>query len=155
MRKKILVDIDVIAVALHYVNDNDYSIAGAFLKRIETAEFELYITYSLLDLVEAWRSGPIKEKILDFYKKYFHILPAIEIEAASIKKGIQLEEIAQKISKNGIKPEDASIAVITSLFSFALVTLNRKHLRNRRNEINKMLKERGLDEIDILLPNEI
>jgi hypothetical protein len=89
------------------------------------------------------------------HKTYFYVIPAVEIEAKSAEKGIKLEDIAGKLSEKGVKPEDAALAVITSLFSLALVTLNRKHLRNKRDEINKVLKRRGLDEIEILLPSEI
>ncbi|MBI2172993.1 MAG: hypothetical protein HYT73_02150 [Candidatus Aenigmarchaeota archaeon] len=155
MKKKILVDIDVVAVAEHYVNDRDYKIAKAFAKRITSGEFEVYTTHALLDLVKAWDNVAIKEKILLFYKSYFYVIPAAEIEAKSSERSIKLEGIVEKLSKKGVKPEDAILAVITSLFSLSLVTLNRKHLRNRRSEINEILKRNGLNEIRILLPNEI
>lgn len=155
MKKKILVDIDVVAVSEHYVNDNDHKIAEPVMKRIKSGEFEVYATHALLDLIRAWSSGPIKKKILSFYDAYSYSIPAIEIETKSSEKSIKLEEIVSKLSKKGVKEEDASIAVITSLFSLILVTLNRKHLRNKRDDINKILKEHGLNEIEILLPSEI
>jgi len=155
MKKKILVDIDVVAVSEHYVNDNDHKIAAPIMKRIKSGEFEVYTTHALLDLIRAWSSGPIKKKILSFYDAYSYSIPAIEIETKCSEKNIKFEHIVSKLSKKGIKEEDASIAVITSLFSLILVTLNRKHLRNKRDDINKILKEHGLNEIKILLPSEI
>ena len=155
MKKRILVDIDVVAVAEHYVNDNDHKIAKPFTKRVKSGEFEIYTTHAMLDLIELWSSGPIKRKIISFYKSYSYIIPAIEIEAKSNEMRIKLEEIVDKLSKKGVKPEDAALAVITSLFSLTLVTLNRKHLRSKRDEINKILKEQNLNEIKILLPSEI
>lgn len=155
MKRKVLVDIDVIAVVEHYIRDTDYKIAKPFVERIMSGEFEVYATYSLLDLVEKWQSKAIKEKILSVYRAYSYVIPAIEIEIRSKEKGITLEALVNKLSKKGVKEEDAALAVIASLFSLTLVTLNRKHLRNKRNEINKILKEAGLDEIEVLLPSEI
>lgn len=57
MREKVLVDIDLVAVAEHYVNDNEHKIAKTFTARIKSGEFEVYTTHALLDLVEAWFSN--------------------------------------------------------------------------------------------------
>jgi hypothetical protein len=67
--KKLLVDIDVVAVAEHYVNDNDHKIAKTLSKRITSREFEVYTTHAVIDLVEAWNDEKIKEKILSFYSR--------------------------------------------------------------------------------------
>lgn len=155
MKKKVLVDIDVVAVSEHYVNDNDYKIAEALMKRIKSGEFEVYATHALLDLIRAWGNGPIKKKLLSFYDAYSYSIPAIEIETRCAEKDVKLEEIVSKLSKKGVKEEDAALAVITSIFSLILVTLNRKHLRGKRDVINKILGENGLDEVKILLPSEI
>ena len=154
-KRKVLIDIDVVAVSEHYINDKDHPIARTFVDRVESGEFENYTTHSLLSRVEIWRKEHIREKVLNVYHDYCYIIPAIEIEAKSKDYNIIFEEVVERISKAGVKEEDAAIALVSSLFGLALITLNRKHLRNKRDEINKILKEVGLSEISILLPNEI
>jgi hypothetical protein len=154
VKRKILIDIDVVAVAEHYIKDKDYPMSKSFINRIKSGEFEIYATHSLLELVEKWRREKIKEKVLEIYRTYSYIIPAIEIETRSKQKNVVFEKIVEKLSKIGVKKEDGALAVV-SLFGLILITLNRKHLRNKREEINKILKEVNLDGIDILLPNEI
>ena len=61
-----------------------------------------------------------------------------------------------KFKKIDIKDEDGLLIFVASLFKLDyLVTFNRKHLRNRNTKINEILKECGLNEIDIIGPDEI
>lgn len=150
-----MIDIDVVAVSEHYINDKDHPIAKSFIDRIKSGEFETYTTHSLLALVEDWKDKEIREKMVAIYHAYCYVLPAVEIQAKSGEKKIIFEEIVGKLSKRGVKEEDGALAVVASLFGLALVTLNRKHLRNKRDEINKILKDVGSSEIEIFLPNEI
>ncbi len=150
-----MIDIDVVAVAEHYINDKDHSISKSFIERVKSGEFETYTTHSLLALVENWKNKEIREKVVAIYHAYCYVIPAIEIQARSEEKKITFEEIVGKLSKKGVKEEDGALAVVASLFGLSLVTLNRKHLRNKRDEINKILKDVGLSEIKIFLPNEI
>ena len=56
----------------------------------------------------------------------------------------------------GIKREDAALVLVASLFSFDyLVTFNRMHLKNKKEESNKILKEWKLPTIQILGPEEL
>ena len=152
---KILIDIDVIAVAIHYINDKDYSIAKIFIDRTKAGEFEVYSTQTLLELVKKWKEKNTMQKILDFYKRYSYTIPTFEIMNKSKESGIFFENIVKKLSNKGVKEEDAALTVIASLFGLILVTLNRKHLRNKQIEINNTLRDCGMNEIKILLPNEI
>lgn len=155
MKKKILVDIDVVSVAEHYTNDKDHPISKSFVDRIRTGEFETYTTHSLLALVENWKDKRIREKVLSVYHGYCYVIPAIGVESKSREKGIVFEKIVDRLAKEDVKKEDGALAVVASLFGLTLITLNRKHLRNKRDEINKVLKEVNLNEIEIFLPNEI
>jgi len=155
MKKKILLDIDVVAVAEHFTKDNDHPIAKPFIERVKTGEFENYTTYALLDLVEKWKDERIAKKVLNIYRTYTYIIPASEIELKGRERKIVFEKLVEKIFKRDVKEEDGALAIIASLFRLTLVTLNRKHLRNKRSEINEILKREGLDEINIVLPNEV
>jgi len=154
-KRKALVGIDVVAVAEHYINDKDHTIAKSFIDRIKPGEFETYTTHALLALVENWKAKEIREKVLEIYHSYYYVIPAMEIEERSKENKIVFEEVVGKLSKIDVKEEDGALAVVASLFNLSLVTLNRKHLRNKREEINEILKEVRLSEIEILLPNEI
>ena len=58
--------------------------------------------------------------------------------------------------KIGIKDEDAFLVPVASSENLNyLITFNRKHLRNKVNEINCVLKKYELNKINILLPDEI
>ena len=62
----------------------------------------------------------------------------------------------KKQIKINIKPEDAFLVLITSIFDINyLITFNRKHLKNNENKINEVLKRNGLKIIKIVEPNEI
>jgi len=155
MKIKILIDIDVIAVAKHYTKDNDYPIAKNFLSRVESGEFDLYSSHTLIALLNQWKIGRIMNGILDFYSAYCYTIPAAEIERKLTERKIILENLLAELGKKGVKKEDGILTVIASLFGLVLVTLNRKHLRNKRDEINEIFKKNGLSKIEIMLPNEI
>jgi predicted nucleic acid-binding protein len=155
VKKKVLVDICVVATAKYYVKDKDYRIAKEFIEKAEAGEFELYSAHILHTLIKKWRKKEIRNGILKFYSTYCYTIPPAEIERKIKEKKLNLEFVLSRLEENGIKREDGILAIIASLFNLTLVTLNRKHLRNNEKLINKILKEVGLDEIKILLPNEI
>lgn len=156
MKKKILIDIDVVSVAKYYVNDKDYTITKPFVDRAESGEFEMHTPYTLLEVVSRWKDGAVKKKVLDFYYLFSTEILSIEKVTSRFNElKIRREKLIPIFEKHGIKEEDATLVLIASSFQLKLITLNRKHLWNRREEINKILKENGLDEIEIMLPNEI
>jgi predicted nucleic acid-binding protein len=156
MKRKILVDICVVGVAKFYTTDKDHKIAKEFIDRVESGEFELFTPFTLIETVIKWKDKILKRQILDFYS--LHSTEILSIEKIT-KKFIELKIDRQTImpifKKCGIKEEDATLVLIASAFQLTLITLNRKHLRNRKDEINEILKKVGLNEIEILLPNEI
>ena len=99
MKKKILLDIDVVAVAEHFTKDNDHPIAKPFIERVKTGEFENYTTYALLDLVEKWKDERIAKKVLNIYRTYTYIIPASEIELKGRERKIVFEKLVEKIFK--------------------------------------------------------
>ncbi|MDI6807340.1 MAG: hypothetical protein QMD14_06095 [Candidatus Aenigmarchaeota archaeon] len=155
MKKRILIDIDVVAVANYYKKDRDYPIAKRFIERVEFGEYELYSAHTLVELVKKWKEMKIKDGVLKFYSDYCYVIPPAEIARRLEERKVRPKVILDQLAKKGVKEEDGILAVVASLFDLVLVTLNRKHLRDKREEINKILKEGGLNEIGILLPNEI
>ena len=69
---------------------------------------------------------------------------------------IDYNHALNELENAGIKKEDAALVLITSLFSFeCLVTFNRIHLKNKKEEANRILKEWKLPTIQILGPEEL
>lgn len=155
MKRKILVDIDVVAVAKHYVKDRDYPLAKDFILKAESGEFEQYSAHTLITLVEKWKDAGIRKGILDFCSAYCYSIPKAEVERRVREKEMDLESLLDQMKNKGVKEEDGLLALIASLFGLTVVTLNRKHLKGKREEINEILKGGGLNEIEILLPNEV
>ena len=55
-----------------------------------------------------------------------------------------------------VKEEDTILVIFTSIFNLDyLVTFNRKHLRNKEQIVNEVLKKHGIKPIKIVLPSEI
>jgi predicted nucleic acid-binding protein len=156
MKRKILVDICVVGVAKFYTKDMDYKIAKEFIERIERGEFEVITPFPLIETVVKWRDKILKKQALDFYSLHStEILSTEKITKKIVELKINYKKIMPIFKKHGIKEEDATLVLIASAFELTLVTLNRKHLRNKKDEINEILREAGLNEIEILLPNEI
>lgn len=149
---KILIDLDVVTVALWDKNKE----AVDFLEKAKRREFELYTPYSLLDTLAKWKNEPLKTKILSFYELYSKKIISVSELLNKLEELKTGREVVEELQKKGVKEEDATLVFIASIFGIDfLVTFNRKHLRNKRNEINKVLSKNGLKEIGILLPSEI
>ena len=79
-----------------------------------------------------------------------------DIDAKIDDLGIDDEKILLELQSNGVKEEDAFIVLIASIFDLDnLITFNRKHLRNKKKEINEVLKRNGLKTIEISGPEEV
>jgi predicted nucleic acid-binding protein len=156
MKRRILVDICVVGVAKFYTKDKDYEIASEFIKRVERGEFEIFTPFSLIETVVKWKDKILKKQVLDFYSLHStEILSTEKITKKFVELKINYKKIMPVFKKHGIKEEDATLVLIASAFELTLVTLNRKHLRGKKEKINEILREAGLNEIEILLPNEI
>ena len=64
--------------------------------------------------------------------------------------------LVEVIKKEGVKEEDVLLVIVTTLMDLDfLVTLNRKHLKNKEEDINAILSKHGLKKIKIISPEEI
>ncbi len=121
MKKKILVDLDVITVATWKKSDTRTEEAINFLERVKNNEFEVYIPYTLIELLAAWKNKELSEQILRFYSVYAKdIITANSILEVSERAGIDFTKVAKQIVASGIKEEDATLILVTSLFEMGL-----------------------------------
>ncbi|MEK6887862.1 MAG: hypothetical protein AABX14_02840 [Candidatus Aenigmatarchaeota archaeon] len=153
MKKKILIDLDVLTVALW----DSKKEAIEFLARVKKGEFDVYTPHTLLDLLANWKHDKLKNEIKEFYRLYTkENLTSQKILEGFEKFKVEKHSIVDSLVKVGVKREDATLAIIVSIFDIdLLVTYNRKHLKNKIKEINEVLSKNGLKEINISLPDEV
>ena len=152
MKKKILIDLDVLTVAFWDKKEE----AIEFLERAKKGEFVIYTPFAVLDTLSSWKYQKLKDSIKGFYEIYSTRIVSAEeyIEKSSILKK-DGKKIADELAKSGIKEEDALLVVISAIFGLdAIVTYNRKHLHKNKEPINKILRRHGLSDVSILLPTE-
>ena len=153
LRKKVVVDLDVVTVA----EWNSKREAIQFIARIKAGEFEVYTPYSLFDLLDKWRYETLRNKIKEFYELYStEIVTLQKLTERLDKLKINETAVTKDLKKEQIKEEDILLIIITSLFDLDfLVTLNRKHLKNKKEVINNVLRKYRLRTIRIISPDEI
>ena len=156
-RKKIIVDLDVVTVALWNKKGNQFKVADNFIKRVKYREFYLVNPFFLIETVLRWRYEELRENIKEFYVNYSNnLLSDTAISEEVARRRLDPNIILPDIIKISIKDEDAFLAFVCSLFKLDyLVTFNRKHLKNNNTKINLVLRGYNLNEIKIVLPNEI
>ena len=157
MKKSLLIDLDIITVGIWDRRGTNTDIANKFIERIKKKEFFVVTPFYLLETVLKWRYDELKNDIKEFYLMYSDkLLNDTDIREHILKEKIDPNVILLKFKRIGIKDEDGLLIFVASIFKLDyLVTFNRKHLRNRKTEINTILKECGLNEIDIIGPDEI
>ncbi|GEM_PF-4902844 len=157
MRKKIIVDLDVVTVALWDNKGDNFKIADSFIRRLQAKEFYLVSPFFLIELVLKWRHEELKERIKEFYLvNSDKLLSDTNIAAQAENKGADPNAVLLELIGLGIKDEDALLVFVSALFeSDYLVTFNRKHLRNKSEAINEVLRRCELNEVNIVLPSEL
>ena len=156
-KKRVMIDLDVITVALWDSRGKNAEIAKKFLVRVEKKEFYVGIPFLIIEIVLLWKHEKLKNSIKEFYvKNSDQLFTDTEIKEKCDELEIDYERILNKLDASGIKREDAALVLVASLFEFDyLVTFNRIHLRNKKEETNKILKECKLAAIQILGPEEL
>ena len=156
-KKKVLIDLDIVTVNLWDRKGENKKIASDFVKKIGKKDFLVITPFSLLETVAKWKYNALKDDIEEFYiKNSDQILSNKDVDKKMVELKINDIKILENLEKNGVKGEDALLILITSIFGIDyLVTFNRKHLRNKEADINKILKEEGLNAIKIIGPEMI
>ncbi len=156
MKEKVLVDLDVVTVA-KWDNSQNGNLGRKFLLRVENGDFIMITPYILLDLLITWKHSTISNAIKKFYELYSsEIIPVKKLDEKFSEAKINRNELTADMIKHTIKDEDTILVIIASLFAVNyLVTFNRKHLKNKEEEINNVLQKFKLKAIRIVLPNEL
>ena len=156
IKKKIIIDLDVITVG-KWDKGKYGDIARKLMKRVENKEFELIISFHLIEHLVKWHNIQLKEKIEEFYlKNSAKILTNEDIDVKIEELGINDKVLLNELKNNSIKEEDAFLVMITSIFDLdCLITFNRIHLKNKKDIINEVLKKNGLKTIKIAGPEEV
>ena len=157
MKNKIIIDLDVVTVSVWDKKGENVRLAVKLIDRVKQKEFEVITPFYLLEHLIKWKHVTLKEKIEDFYLKNSNILLTNEdVDYRIDSLGIDDEKILLELQSNNVKEEDAFIALITSIFKLDyLVTFNRRHLKNKKNQINEVLKKHELAAIKIVGPEEV
>lgn len=153
VKRRILVDLDVLTVALWDKKKESLD----FLERIRKEEFDLYTPHILLEIIGKWKYDKLKDKITEFYTIYSsRILSVKEIVSRSEEIGANYNDIIRNLMSKGVKEEDAVLVFVASAFYLDyLVTYNRVHLKNKESVINDVLKSHKLKVIKIVSPDFI
>ena len=156
-KKKIVIDLDVVTVAFWDNKGKNVELARKIITRIENKEFYLGTPFLIIELVLKWKHETLKRNIEEFYVRNSNkLFTDTEIKEKCIEINVDYENVLDKLENVGIKREDAALVLVASIFSFDyLVTFNRIHLRNKKEEANKILKECKLPTIEIVGPEEL
>jgi len=156
-KKKIVVDLDVVTISIWDKKGKQVEIANKFIKRIKNKEFYVINPFFLIELVLKWKHQKLSEDIKEFYINYSDkLISDTEFKEKSKEQNINVGSIIKILESHEIKEEDSVLILSASIFNLDyLITFNRKHLRNKKETINKILKENELKTIKIIGPEEI
>ena len=94
---------------------------------------------------------------MDFYEVYSDEVITVKSYIKKIEEiNLNDKQLLNDLLFHNIKEEDIVLVIFTSIFNLDyLVTFNRKHLKNKEETINQVLKKYEINTIKIALPNEI
>lgn len=152
MKKKIIVDLDVVTIA-KWDKGNQAENARKFIAKVQQKEYYVITPITLIQLVKKWKHDKLVGKIGSFYLNFSdEFVERIEIIEDIIIKGINFEKLFNEILEKGIKEEDVTLILVSSLKNAELMTFNKIHLKNKEEEINGVLSKFGLGTIQIISP---
>jgi len=154
MKKKIIIDLDVVTIGLWIKSDSRRQDASKFMQRVESHEFEVIMLSSTLNLVEKWKNTELSKNIKDFYyENTDHFIDDSEILNYLGKHKISSSQIIDSFLEKGIKEEDI-LLILACIVAEAdyLVTFNKTHLKNNSDLINLILKQNNLNKISLVHP---
>ena len=157
MKKKIMIDLDIVTVSIWDNKGENVKLALRFIARIKNKEFYVATPFYLLEHLAQWKHIRLKEQIEDFYiKNSDRLITSEDIETRIDELGIDDVKILSELQSHDVKEEDAFIVLVAAIFDLDyLVTFNRKHLRGKKKEINEVLKRNEIKTIEINGPEEV
>lgn len=155
--KKIVVDLDIITVAMWDKKGASSHLARELMGRIEKGEFDMVTPFIILEMLSRWRYSALAEDIQQFYLKYtkeFITNEDLDVRLDLLK--VDDEKILSELKTNGVKGEDALLALMTAVFDIDyLITFNRKHLKGKKELIKRIMIKNDVRPIQIIGPEEI
>ncbi len=123
------------------------------IREVKAGKHELYTPYTLMDIVIGFNIEYFREKIHRFYARHSkEIITAKKLDGKLLELNKELETLLKRFVLIGIKEEDTVLVVMASAFGLEIKTFNKKHLLNKQDAVNKILKEEGMNEIVINEP---
>ena len=156
MKYKVIVDLDVVTVG-KWDRGKYGDISRELMKRVVNKEFELVTPFYLIEHLIKWKNIQLKERIEEFYlKESTTLLTNEDVDNKIEECGIDDKALLNDLKNHNVKEEDAFIVMVTSIFDLDyLITFNRIHLKNKKEEINEVLQKYGLKTIKIAGPEEV
>jgi predicted nucleic acid-binding protein len=156
---KAVVDIDVFTVALWDKQDERKEAAEEFLDRIEDGEVELYLPLLLFQQIHDWKHNELATRIAKFQFRHSEELVDVRELENSIEdeSGKLVSEVLDRASEQlpDVKESDLNLVLYASSLEVDLVTFDRKHLLDRKDDINRFLEDQGLPEVRISSPEDL
>ena len=152
MKKKIIVDLDVVTLAVWDKKDE-----AKLIEKIKSGVFDMAVPYIILEHLSKWSYRKLAIEISSFYEKYsYKIVTAQNILEKTKEMNLDYGTLLMQLIDIGVKEEDVILVIIASIFDMDhLITFNRKHLKNNEKEINEVLRKNGIKTIKIALPSEL
>ena len=140
LKKKILIDLDAVTVAIWDKKGKQVEIANKFIERVEKGEFYIINPFFLIELALKWRHEKLREDIKEFYINCSNKLISDNEFKEKIKElKLDTQKIIKLLENHYVKEEDSVLVLITSIFDIDyLVTFNRKHLKNKKHINGKL-----------------
>ncbi|MBI4452043.1 hypothetical protein HY637_01315 [Candidatus Woesearchaeota archaeon] len=155
VKRKIIIDLDVVTVA-KWDKGRNGEISRKFIISVAKKAFHLITPTLLLELVRKWKHEKLRIRIEEFYSKNSdELIDRLQIIEEIVSKKIDFEELFGSFIEIGIKEEDVTLILVSSLRDALLITFNKVHLKNKEEEINEILSKYGLRAIKITSPEQI
>lgn len=153
MKKKVLIDLDVIVVGKWYKKDERKEKAMKFLDKAMKREFFVVSPLVMLEMISEWKDTKLKSKIIEFYATFTDMFVEESSVIEYVNARSEFERLVAEMMSMGVKDEDAFLVLAASAEKLDyLVTFNRKHLKNKEDIINGILRRNSLNEIKIVMP---
>ena len=152
MRKKIIVDLDVVTLAFWDKKDE-----ANLIEKIKSGKFNMTAPYIILEHLSKWNYRKLAEEISSFYQTFsFQIVTAQNILDKTNEMQIEYRRLLMELVDVGVKEEDVILVIVSSIFEVDyLVTFNRRHLKSKERKINRVLNKNGIKTIRIVSPSEL
>ncbi|MBI2659037.1 hypothetical protein HYX05_02980 [Candidatus Woesearchaeota archaeon] len=152
MKKRIIIDLDVVTVAFWDKKDE-----AKLIERIKSGKFAMVTPYIILEHLSKWNYQKLADEIASFYEIYSsQLITAQNILDKTDEFHIEYKKLFTELVDIGVKEEDVVLVIIASIFDIDyLITFNRKHLKSKEKEINEVLRKNGIKAIRIIVPSEL